>query len=348
MISTQTDNYKTPLAHISGLLQDIAISQPEPTTSKIVNKNSIGPELNNQVQKELNAIIKARGYRGSRKEILKEIGYRLDKDFTSGVGQKKLSIVTGYSLSTIGRAIADYEADGLLLYETQGRWNEKKPNKTTMLCLQHLLPVVYVKMTDDINNLTNLRDLNNNITYEEHVSLFNNLQKEKISNQIPTEKPKTSSKHVSKSALGGDRRNEEILRVCLAWLLTDAQTKYVITRMADKSIVNQARYLSAMSRGLKEGTWNMSTREDLGYTKTTGTGKPHQSEAPKPKVSPEKRKEIHDWAEKKAYDRAKELGKTRSDTDYEQMRNFDSFITSETLNFEKQAFLKIHMREIGK
>jgi transposase len=348
MLSNQTYNYNTPPAHISGLLQDIAIPQPNTTTSKIVNKNSIDYSLKNAIEKELNAIIKAKGYKGSRALIIKQIGYRLDKDMTSGVGQKKLAFVTGYSVKTIERSYVQYAADGLLLYEREGKWQERRPNKTTMLCLQHLLPLVTDKMSDDINNLTNLRDLNNNITYEEHVSLFNNLQKEKIQTQVPTEKPKPLGTHISQSALGGPGRNDELLRVCLAWLLTDAQTKYVITRMADKSIVNQAYYLSALCRGLKEGTWNMSTREDLGYTKTTGTGKPHQSEAPKPKVSPEKRQEIHDWAEKKAYDRAKELGKTRSDTDYEQMRNFDSFITSETLNFEKQAFLKIHMREIGK
>lgn len=89
----------------------------------------------------------------------------------------------------------------------------------------------------------------------------------------------------------------------------------------------------------------MNNREDLGYTKTKGTDKPHQSVAPKPKVTQEKRKEIHEWAEKKAYEKAKVMGKVRSETDYDDMRSFDSYISSETLHYERQAYLKITMRD---
>lgn len=99
----------------------------------------------------------------------------------------------------------------------------------------------------------------------------------------------------------------------------------------------------------------MNTRDDLGYTKPSslpqqptrrGPSKASKPAKPiTPAISPLKRLEIKRWAEEKAYERAKELGKIRSSTDYEEIRKFDAFITNEALHWEKLAYLKIQNRE---
>ena len=99
----------------------------------------------------------------------------------------------------------------------------------------------------------------------------------------------------------------------------------------------------------------MNPRDDLGYTKPNpeqGAIKPAKPAKPKNPIKSSidalKRLEIKRWAEERAYRRAKELGKVRSDTDYEKMREFDAFITNESLYWEKEAYLKIHNREVNK
>jgi hypothetical protein len=57
------------------------------------------------------------------------------------------------------------------------------------------------------------------------------------------------------------------------------------------------------------------------------------------------RDEITSWATKKAFDRAKELGKVRPDDDSDMAKRFDSWLQSEIWHYEKMAYLKIHNRE---
>lgn len=96
----------------------------------------------------------------------------------------------------------------------------------------------------------------------------------------------------------------------------------------------------------------MNQREELGYSKhplpADGLAKPKKppTEPPKQHISQEKRHEIRMWAEGKAVDIAHAKGMTRG-TDYEQMRRYDTFISNETLHWERQAYLKIHQREQG-
>lgn len=210
-------------------------------------------ERNNLFQKEINKVIKQKGYKGFGEKILKETIYRTGSDLTSIVGQKKISDVVGCSTKTVERWYKKYVEDGTVSYEFRGTRNSKLTNKTTMLCLKHLLSPVTDKMSDNINTLTSLRDLESYNTYESYVSIFNN-------SEIKMKKPIfDGAKNIDSQKLKGTEKekDDEITRFCLAYFLSQQDIQYVKGVMKSKSnITKPAGFLFRMVDGIVKGVWN--------------------------------------------------------------------------------------------
>lgn len=134
------------------------------------------------------------------------------------------------SLSAIKRYFKLIKEWGWIKSERRGNsWAERETNKITLLFLQNESPTVSVKMNHDINNLNTLRDLNNNITYDDYVSVSANLEKK--GKPAPKTRPKT---HIDETKLKTDP-DAEIKRACLARGLSKDVEAYV------RKAMNQSR-----------------------------------------------------------------------------------------------------------
>lgn len=259
MLTNQISQNNTPATNFLPSVVDY----PKPKT--IILSELTKWERNKLFEKEIDKVIKQKGYKGSLKDVFKQIGYRIGIDLTSGVGQKKLAVETGYSVKTVERCYKRYVADKAVLYEPQGGWMDKKTNKTTMLCLQHLLPSVTDKMSYDLNTLTKLIDnnINNYITYDDYVIISNNSQKQKeVCKPKPKPKPKTffnPETHIDEEKLNTNEADEEITRICLVHLLCSQDISYVKQVMKSHiAMRTKAGFLASMIEGLKGGgkKWN--------------------------------------------------------------------------------------------
>jgi len=196
----------------------------------------------------INEIIKRNGYKGNGRLILHEILKRTDQDCFSRVTQATLARALGISTKTIERWYKRYKQDGALLYEKEGFGHN--PYLTTMSCMQHLKPVKTDIESDNIKLSTNL-DLNS--TYTQYVS--SPVRKIKYKERINSEKfVKEKDFKIDPEA--------EIKRICLAWMLTEIQTCYVITQIGLKEARNEIGFVYTMVKGLSQGTWNMTFTTD--------------------------------------------------------------------------------------
>lgn len=209
-------------------------------------------------------IIKKHGYKGSKQIILKEMVRLYSPSGPATYGQEFLAQQTGYSKRTVSDAYKQYVADGIVSYTERPGWNigkrkEDCTNITVLLFLKTKLPVVDEETSHNINNLTYLGDLITKQTYDEYVTLSANTQKKQ---DIPKPAPKPISKHISLAKLNGQDPDGEVIRVCLAWLLTESQTKTAVLRMRKREGMNNpATYLVGMIKLMLAGKWESDKPE---------------------------------------------------------------------------------------
>lgn len=240
--STQVNNY-------SSLGQQIPTSEPV----------RILPSLKRLIHKELDTVIQLKGYKGIGSTLLREIAKDCSNDVRGqwARGQEGYAKLVNASSRTVRTWIKQYIADGILKSEPVASWLDKKPNLITLLCIQHVLPHVPEKISDDLSNLDlTLGDLTNNITYDDYVSASPNLEKK--------QEPAPVSKHIDAKALDGPDPDGEVIRICMAWLLCEKKTRFAVLSMRDRSKIKTTavKYLASMVKGLANGTWKWEVPDD--------------------------------------------------------------------------------------
>jgi hypothetical protein len=220
------------------------LSQTTNDRSQTTVPNNL-PNLKTQQYNFTEQVIKLKNYRGMGRLILKALVKFSDLMGFSRVGRKRLCDEVNCEPITITRWMKKYQSDGLITYEETG-WGET--NKTTLLFVQHLNSHISNNLLPNINNLNNLKDRDLNTHYSEYESISTNTKKQ--------QNVSCETKRVSAKALEAEPE-VEIKRICIAWLLTETQTQYVLWKMKERGIINPASFLATMTKALSEGRWDM-------------------------------------------------------------------------------------------
>lgn len=225
--------------------------QLEPITLKIPRKRIPYDDyvsLKTQQKKIVEKLIDERKIKGAEEALLEYYVHNCDKDGVTECSQSIAAEKIGrYTRESLSRANTRLTKKGIITSDKRG-WQQT--NCTTILCLVEQPELINNcdVSSHKSNNLSSLRDLTNNITHDEYVSLSANTDSKTVTKHKP-------SKHISLAKLNGSDPDGEVIRVCLAWMLTEEQTKRAVLKMRNRTgMTNPAKYLAGIMR-------NMSTEE---------------------------------------------------------------------------------------
>lgn len=109
--------------------------------------------LEHKRYQEADKLADEKGYNPTRRLLLKKLVSISNADCEVFHGKESLAKLATISVKTLQRCFNDFVRDGAIVTERRGNgWQDRQTNKTTLLFLKHVLPVVEVKMTNDINN----------------------------------------------------------------------------------------------------------------------------------------------------------------------------------------------------
>jgi hypothetical protein len=228
--------------------------------------------IKNKLKSEAYRLSKLHNLNPSQEKVFITIVDSMSDSEVGTFGHQCIATKSRLSLSTVKR-ISAYLRNLKLISSTERQgWNIRKKksertNETRLLFTETKLPDVSVKLTHDpILDLLELKDSTNNITYEQHVCIFDNLPKTNTllesnvksfsdEEKLTCEKT-TFVKHIDAQKLYGPEMEQEIIRAAEARDLSQANIQCAVVEMKEnKTIKSKAAYLAKMFEKLKNNTW---------------------------------------------------------------------------------------------
>lgn len=210
-------------------------------------------QANKYKQTWIRAAIKEGRLRLSEPRVLEILVYLTDP--LTGIGCPSIGTILEKHIEKHGpityRAIQNIlnrlEAKGVITIKQRGK---KLTNRYELTSYEYKLSACYEDSSDCLNNHIP-KDYKSYITYDEYISLCDNLR-EKQKKPQPKFNPE---KHIDPQKMRSDQREIEIRRVCLAWTLSEADIEHIQGVMRTVKSSEPEKVLGGIFKSIKRGTW---------------------------------------------------------------------------------------------